>query len=71
MYHSFECFHKLIDISKSYNNYSLIYTQAKKSPYIDQNLPKEQYATHQNKKTITSHDNDIDSMLKLQISILN
>ena len=43
MYHSFECFQKLTDISKKYYNYSLIHTQANKSPCIHQNLPKEQY----------------------------
>ena len=58
MYHSFECFQKLTDISKKYHNYSLIHTQANKTPCINQNLPKEQYATHQNKKGKTSHDND-------------
>ena len=61
MYHSFECFQKLTDISKKYHNYSLIHTQANKTPCINQNLPKEQYATHQNKKVKTSHDNDFNS----------
>ena len=62
MYHSFECFQKLTDISKKYHNYSLIHTQANKTPCINQNLPKEQYATHQNKKVKTSHDNDFNSI---------
>ena len=52
MYHSFECFQKLTDISKRYHNDSIIHTQANKSPCINQNLTKEQYATHQNKKQI-------------------
>ena len=50
MKHSFECFQKLTDISINYHNHSLIHTQAKKFPSINQNLPKEQYAAHQNKK---------------------
>ena len=54
MYHSFECFQKLTDISKKYHNYSLIHTQANKTPRINQNLPKEQYATYQNKIVKTS-----------------
>ena len=58
MYHSFQCFQKLTDISKKYHSYSLIHMQANKSPYINQNLPKEQYTTHQNKKVNTSHDNE-------------
>ena len=62
MYHSFECFQKLTDISKKYHNYSLIHTQANKTPCINQNLPNEQDATHQNKKVKTSHDNDFNSI---------
>ena len=56
--HSFECFQKLTDISKKYRNYSLIHSQANKTTRINQNLPKAKYATHQNKKVKTSHDND-------------
>ena len=47
LYHSFEWFQKLTNISKKYHNYSLIHTEANESPRINHNLPKEQYATHQ------------------------
>ena len=62
MYHGFECIQKRTDISKKYHNYSIIHTQANKSPCINKNLPKEQYATHQNKKPKISHDNDFNSI---------
>ena len=58
MYHSFECFQKKTDISKRYHNYSLKHAQAKKSPRMNKNLPKEQYATHQNKTVQTLNYND-------------
>ena len=54
VYHSFECFQKLTDISKKYDNYFLSRTQANKSSSLNRNLPKKQYATHKNKKTKTS-----------------
>ena len=58
MYHSFECFQKLTDISKKYQNYTLLHTQRNDSSQINQNLPKDQYLIHQNKKVKTSHNSD-------------
>ena len=64
MYHSFERFQQLTGISKKYHNCSLIHTKANKSSHIYQNLPKEQYVTHQNKKAKTSNDNDFDLIVE-------
>ena len=58
MHHSFECFQKLTDISKKYQNYTLLHTQRNDSSQINQNLPKDQYLIHQNKKVKTSHNSD-------------
>ena len=62
MYHSFECFQKLTDISKKYQNYTLIHTQRNDSLPIYQNLQKDQYPIHQNKKVKTSHNSDFNSI---------
>ena len=69
MYHSFECFQKLTDISKKYHNYTLIHTQSNDFSDINQNLPKEQFAIHENKK-LKHHMIMISiRLLKLQILI--
>ena len=62
MYLSFECIQKLTDISKKYHYYFLICPHTNKSPLFNQNLPKEQYTTHQHKKVNTSNDIDLNSI---------